>query len=70
MNRKIHPVSTHTLFACSNCGNEIEVASTLGERVNVEVCSGCHPAYTGKVSVRPSGSRIEAFNARYKPTSR
>ena len=71
MNKAIHPVSTPTLFVCSSCKTEMLVTSTVSgsstaDRVGIEVCSNCHPAYTGKAYVKRSGNRIEAFEARYR----
>ncbi len=65
MKKHIHPVITSTVFACSNCGTEIPSASTRQDHASLDVCSNCHPAYTGKVVSAVSGSRVDAFNERY-----
>lgn len=58
-----HPELVHAHVRCSTCGNEFTTRSTRGEIV-VDVCSSCHPAYTGVVRVAASGSRIERFERR------
>jgi len=63
-----HPELRHPeLFAlsvrCSTCGNEFTTRSTKSELV-VDVCSQCHPAYTGRERAVASGSRIERFERR------
>lgn len=58
-----HPEQTMTTVRCSTCGNEFTTRSTRSELV-VDVCSSCHPAYTGETRPAPSGSRIERFERR------
>ncbi|MGQ7846388.1 50S ribosomal protein L31 [Granulosicoccus sp. 3-233] len=65
MKKHIHPVLKPTVFACGNCGTEISTASTRSDHASLEVCSNCHPAYTGKVVTSVSGSRVDAFHERY-----
>jgi large subunit ribosomal protein L31 len=48
---------------CSSCGASFELSSTA-EAISVDVCSNCHPAYTGRARTASSGSRIERFNRR------
>ena len=48
---------------CSNCGAAFELRSTA-ERLSVDVCSSCHPAYTGRARTVASGDRVERFNRR------
>jgi large subunit ribosomal protein L31 len=48
---------------CSTCGASFVVRSTA-EAISVEVCSNCHPAYTGREHGAVSGGRIERFNRR------
>jgi large subunit ribosomal protein L31 len=52
-----------TSVRCGTCGNEFTIRSTLGELV-VDVCSNCHPAYTGIERAVAHGSRIERFERR------
>jgi large subunit ribosomal protein L31 len=48
---------------CSNCGASFELRSTA-EILAVDVCSNCHPAYTGRARTVASGDRVERFNRR------
>jgi large subunit ribosomal protein L31 len=48
---------------CSSCGASFSTRST-GHTISVEVCSNCHPAYTGREHAVASSSRIERFNRR------
>ena len=47
MKQDIHPKYEEITASCS-CGNEIKVRSTLGKDISLDVCSACHPFYTGK----------------------
>lgn len=58
-----HPELTMTSVRCSTCGNEFHTRSTLSEMV-VDVCSNCHPAFTGSERAVATGSRIERFERR------
>jgi large subunit ribosomal protein L31 len=58
-----HPELVSTSVRCNNCGNEFSTRSTRGE-LAVEVCSNCHPAYTGIERAVAHGSRIERFERR------
>lgn len=58
-----HPELTMTTVRCSTCGNEFTTRSARSELV-VDVCSSCHPAYTGETRPASSGSRIERFERR------
>ena len=58
-----HPGLTTTTVRCSTCGNEFVTRSTRGELV-VDVCSSCHPAYTGVERAVAAGTRIERFERR------
>ena len=46
------------------CGNVIETRSTVKD-INVEICSACHPFFTGKQKLVDTAGRIERFNKRY-----
>lgn len=63
MKTKIHPNYFLTKVVCV-CGNNFEVGGTVPE-LHVEVCSQCHPFYTGKQKGASSGGRIDRFNKRY-----
>jgi large subunit ribosomal protein L31 len=61
--KQIHPEHTLTAVRCTSCGNTFTTRSNRSELV-VDVCSSCHPAYTGVERTAPSGSRIERFERR------
>ena len=64
MKPELHPAYTPIKIVCS-CGNEIETRSTLGEDLRIEVCSSCHPFYTGKQKIVDTGGRVDKFRRRY-----
>jgi large subunit ribosomal protein L31 len=57
------PELTLVTVRCTSCGNTFTTRSTRGEIV-VDVCSSCHPAYTGRERAGRTGSRIERFERR------
>jgi len=59
----IHPKYYKTRVTCA-CGNVFDTASTKGETLSVEICSGCHPFFTGKVKIVDMAGRIEKFQKR------
>lgn len=63
MNKNIHPETEETTVVCA-CGAEYKTKSTK-EDIHVEVCSNCHPFYTGKQRKAAKGGRIERFNKKY-----
>jgi large subunit ribosomal protein L31 len=62
MNLAIHPTYTESAVACS-CGNAFTTRSTGGD-IRVELCSNCHPFYTGRQKLVDTGGRVERFNRR------
>jgi large subunit ribosomal protein L31 len=64
MKADIHPNYAEIKVTCS-CGNEFVTRSTLGEDLHVEVCSSCHPFYTGKQKIVDAGGRVDKFRRRY-----
>jgi large subunit ribosomal protein L31 len=58
-----HPETRMTSVRCSTCGNEFTTRSTRAELV-VEVCSNCHPVFTGVERAVGTGSRIDRFERR------
>ena len=64
MKEKIHPDYHQTKIACA-CGNVVEAGSTKKD-INVEICSSCHPFYTGKRKLIDSGGKIERFMRKYE----
>ena len=65
MKAEIHPKYEDITATCS-CGNVIQTRSTVCEDIHLEVCSNCHPFYTGKQKVIDSAGRIDRFNKRFK----
>lgn len=64
MKPDIHPEYRDIKATCS-CGNIIETRSTLGEDIHLDVCSACHPFYTGKQKILDTGGRVERFRRRF-----
>ena len=63
MKQGIHPNYVDCTITCA-CGNVINTRSTKPE-IHVEVCSKCHPFYTGKQKLVDTGGRVERFNKRF-----
>ncbi|MBI5603889.1 MAG: 50S ribosomal protein L31 [Deltaproteobacteria bacterium] len=63
MKEKIHPAYHQTTIRCA-CGNEIPTGSTRKD-IRVEICSQCHPFFTGKQKLMDSAGRIERFQKKY-----
>jgi large subunit ribosomal protein L31 len=58
-----HPETQLVDVVCASCGTEFTVRSTA-ESLSIDVCSNCHPAYTGARQTAARGDRIERFNRR------
>lgn len=63
MKEKIHPKSTDVTITCA-CGGVIKTASTLCKDFTVELCSKCHPFFTGKQRLVDSTGRVERYQKR------
>jgi large subunit ribosomal protein L31 len=68
MKTDIHPEYVESRVHCS-CGNEFTTRSTLKE-MRVELCSECHPFYTGKQKLVDTGGRVERFQRRYQKSAK
>ncbi len=64
MKNDIHPGYHETTIRCA-CGNIIEVGSTKKD-ISVEICSACHPFFTGKQKLIDTAGRIERFRRKYE----
>ncbi|MEO7125323.1 MAG: 50S ribosomal protein L31 [Nakamurella sp.] len=65
MKTGIHPDYIETEVTCG-CGNHFTTHSTVASgQIRVEVCSACHPFYTGKQKILDTGGRVAKFEARY-----
>lgn len=63
MKKGIHPKYEMTTITCA-CGNVIETKSTV-KNIDVEICSQCHPFFTGKQKLVDTAGRVERFNKKY-----
>jgi large subunit ribosomal protein L31 len=63
MKAEIHPEYTACTVTCT-CGNSFQTKSTRSE-IHVELCSQCHPFFTGKQKLLDAGGRVERFQRRY-----
>ena len=64
MKEKIHPKYFETTITCA-CGNVIHTRSTVKD-IRVEICSACHPFFTGKQKLVDTAGRVERFRRKYK----
>jgi len=64
MKAEIHPKYQLITVTCT-CGNTFQTRSTLGEDLQVEVCSNCHPFYTGEQKIMDTGGRVDKFRKKY-----
>lgn len=64
MKAELHPEYPEIKVTCS-CGNTFTTRSTLSEDLSVEVCSKCHPFYTGKQKIVDTGGRVDKFRRKY-----
>ena len=64
MKPEIHPLYPPARIHCA-CGNTIETKSTRGS-FNVEICSNCHPFFTGKYKLMDTEGRVERFRKKYE----
>ena len=64
MKKDIHPQYNQAKVTCS-CGNTFEVGSTI-KTIDVEVCSACHPFYTGVAKFIDTAGRVDKFQAKVK----
>jgi large subunit ribosomal protein L31 len=65
MREGIHP-DYQTIQVTCTCGNKFETGSTLKDDLQIEVCSKCHPFYTGQQKLVDTAGRVEKFRNRYK----
>ena len=63
MKSGIHPDYKEITVTCA-CGNTFQTRSTI-DTIHVEICSACHPFYTGKQKMVDSAGRVERFNRKY-----
>ncbi len=63
MKEGLHPVSNKTTIKCA-CGEVVETSSTAKD-IKVEICSKCHPYYTGKQKLVDTGGRVDRFKKKF-----
>ena len=64
MKPEIHPAYEPVKVSCA-CGAEWETRSTMGEDIRLEICSTCHPFFTGKQRFVDTAGRVERFQRKY-----
>jgi large subunit ribosomal protein L31 len=64
MKAEIHPAYAEITVTCS-CGSEFKTQSTLRDDLHLEVCSQCHPFYTGKQKILDTAGRVDKFRRKY-----
>lgn len=64
MKAEIHPDYQTIKVVCS-CGSSFETKSTRNSELHLDVCSECHPFYTGKQKIVDSGGRVDKFRQKY-----
>lgn len=64
MKTEIHPNYEDITVSCA-CGNTFQTRSTKGGDLHIEICSECHPFFTGKQKLVDTAGRVDRFNKRY-----
>jgi len=64
MKTGIHPEYDEIKVVCA-CGNSFTTHSTLGKELHIDICSQCHPFYTGKQKLVDTAGRVGKFRAKY-----
>ena len=64
MKADIHPKYAEITVTCS-CGHKFSTGSTAGRDIHVDICSKCHPFFTGQQKMVDTGGRIDKFNQKY-----
>jgi len=64
MKPEIHPEYSEITVNCS-CGNTFQTKSTAGHNLNLDVCSACHPFFTGKQKIVDTAGRVDKFRQKY-----
>ena len=64
MKKDIH-TQYHEINVTCSCGNSFQINSPLSDDFNIEVCSACHPFYTGKQKIVDTAGRVDKFRTKY-----
>lgn len=65
MKSGMHPTYKPVIITCMGCGTKIETRSTKGKDFSIDVCSKCHPFYTGRQKFVDSAGRVERFQKKW-----
>ena len=65
MKQEIHPKYQEINVICA-CGNSFKTRSTLGEELHIEICSECHPFFTGRQKLIDTEGRVDRFQKKYQ----
>ena len=65
MKAGIHPRYKPVIITCAGCGAKVETRSTKGKDFSIDVCSKCHPFYTGRQKFVDSAGRVERFQKKW-----
>ena len=65
MNLEIQPKNYNDVTVTCSCGNTFKTRSTKGQDFNIDICSECHPFYTGKQRVVDTAGRVDSFQKRF-----
>ena len=68
MKAGIHPTYKPITITCMGCGTKVETRSTKGKDFSIDVCSHCHPFYTGRQKFVDSAGRVERFQKKWGST--
>ena len=63
--KSIHPRYSPVTITCVGCGTKVETRSTKGKDFTIDVCSHCHPFYTGRQKFVDSAGRVERFQKKW-----
>jgi large subunit ribosomal protein L31 len=69
MKPEIHPNYNEITVTCA-CGNSFKTRSTMKDDLGIEICSDCHPFFTGKQKLIDTAGRVDRFNKRYARASK
>ena len=64
MKKDIHPDYSEITVTCA-CGSSFETRSTYGQNLQIDICSSCHPFYTGKQKFVDTAGRVEKFQRKF-----
>ncbi|WP_426472971.1 50S ribosomal protein L31 [Leptospira interrogans] len=65
MKTEIHPNYKAAKISCTSCGTVYETRTSIGD-INIEICSACHPFFTGKSKLVDTTGRVDKFKKKYK----